>query len=66
MIAQAYKPELRSIPLTFMDCSNLNEWQGIMMPDNFGKYWCNHPRRNTVVYLCKELRETGKCPRGFP
>lgn len=53
-------PELRSIPLTWLDCeyfdSPLCRWDG---KDPF-KYV------NLNGWLCSMLRGNGYCPRGFP
>lgn len=51
-------PELRSIPLTFMDCPVLNAFSDGSFPDSGILRPCwNH---------CEEKRNTEGCPRGFP
>lgn len=58
MTAQPYKPELRSIPLTFMDCPHLKEkdfWGCINV------CWINGGAAS-----CEVLRMHQRCPGGFP
>jgi hypothetical protein len=52
-----YRPELRSIPLTFMDC-DLRKSKGSL----YGEW---HMCKK-IVGDCRWIRENGLCPRGFP
>ena len=67
MTAQPYKPELRTIPLTFLDC-NQRWWESEMtMVDGSPRYSCQYWYLEMgTVYLCETCRRDGKCPRGFP
>jgi len=62
-----YQPELRSIPLSYLDCPCRNEtlWStGEVM------HWCmddtKYPISNTFKYAyCEGAMKHGKCPKGF-
>ena len=50
----AYKPELRSIPLTFIDCEDC--------ADGLVRRFC----RKIAMCPCILIRNEKRCPRGFP
>jgi hypothetical protein len=64
-----YEPELRSIPLTFMDCQDGVPWTVSL--SLFGKIF-DYPTRLCVAVSCEvkgdcpHIRANGNCPRGFP
>jgi len=78
MTAQPYKPEHRSIPLTFMDCPDHGE-----VTERFGQrgfverqgiydtHHCNFGYRTLRLIKhdqrgCRVNCDLGRCPRGFP
>ena len=54
-----YVPELRSIPLTFMDCD--------LFPSHEYEDWRGVPfcMDDSVMETCSYARKIGTCPRGF-
>jgi len=57
-----YKPELRSIPLTFMDCSHF--LGNVFVEQACGVFFV--AGGNDDEMLCKKARDGKYCPRGFP
>lgn len=56
-------PELRSIPLTFIDCSHRKLWVGIF---GTSRFFCDHPYRNIPIDYCDDCRNRyDYCPEGF-
>ncbi len=55
-------PELRDIPLTFLDCSCIFDF-----PFQSNTHECHHGIKYPEVpaWTCEYRREIGKCPRGF-
>jgi len=58
-------PELRDIPLTFMDCPDRS---AVKWSDGSIAHWCLYETKCTpfdYVY-CEGAMKHGTCPRGFP
>lgn len=55
-------PELRDIPLTFLNCNDRKEF-----PFQCNTHECHHGIKYPEVpaWTCEYRREIGKCPRGF-
>ena len=78
-MTRPYEPELRSIPLTFLDCPDITPIFKRRSAMSWGAnafYRTNSlldQSECNIALLAKEcgtrcawLRENGKCPRGFP
>ena len=58
---QPYQPELRSIPLAFMDCLSHELKRNYLTPPFDGCLW-----DKLDLYECRLIRANHNCPRGFP
>jgi len=57
-----YAPELRSIPLTFLDCPSQEVKQNLLPSKSFDG--CMFDKLD--LYECCSIRKHHNCPRGFP
>jgi hypothetical protein len=57
-----YAPELRSIPLTFLDCED----RGPELDNMPWYYWHECGNVGRFYPGCEINRQLGRCPRGYP
>ena len=55
-----YSPELRSIPLTFLDCLDRKDKSG-----EVGLIFCTSKENKSGSVMCDWTRRNGYCPMGY-